>query len=339
MKGLVFTTDAMFAVLIVFIILPIFIYVKLQTQTDEFNNLYLTKFANDVLIVLKKSGALETLNKTIISNSLSEILPPNLGAYILRTQAYNCSGPSCTSFSLSQEIIIDTCKIRVVDIMLIIDRSGSMDDDCPGGSANPGETPCKINDAKNAAKNFLDQLDNQDRAGLVSFSSTAVLDQGLTPDKGLVKTKIDSLIASGSTNIGDGIYTATNELRINGRSSVSRVEVLLTDGKPNEPGNDIFALRYSLNAAKNASSYGIPIYTIGLGSGVNATLLEEIANITGGKYYFAPSGAQLTQIYLAIAKEIFRIEPEPPIATTSFLVFKNHTMQNFGIADLRFCLK
>jgi hypothetical protein len=119
-----------------------------------------------------------------------------------------------------------------------------------------------------------------------------------------VNSKIDSLVAAGYTNIGDAIYNATGELRKNGRSDSAWVEVLLTDGIPNRPNNDNYGQQYALNASKNASAYGITIYTIGLGSDVNATLLQQIANNANGKYYFAPDSSTLGQIYQQIAGEL-----------------------------------
>ena len=188
-----------------------------------------------------------------------------------------------------------------IDLMFILDRSGSMDDDCPGGNADPGETPCKINDAKNAAKFFVDLMNNvSDRSGLSSFNNTATLNQGLTSNQATVKTAIDSLKALGTTAIGSGINVANNELINNGRTNVSWVEILLTNGQENQ-GSDPIA------RANEAAAAGIVIYTIALGSGANAALLQQIASITGGKYYFAPNGTVLQQIYLNISQEVLSI--------------------------------
>jgi Mg-chelatase subunit ChlD len=182
---------------------------------------------------------------------------------------------------------------RPIDVMLLMDRSSSMS----------GQ---KISDAKVAAKTFVNQSNpSRDTSGLVSFNETATLDQSLTFDQAAVKNKIDSLAATDSTNIGDAIYNSTNELRHNGRPGSAWVEILLTDGQPNKPIDVSHGLQYALNASLNASSYGIIIYTIGLGSDANATLLQQIASNTNGKYYFAPDSTTLIQIYKQIAGEIF----------------------------------
>lgn len=198
-----------------------------------------------------------------------------------------------------------------VDVMLIIDRSGSM-----------GDPISKLNGAKDAAKTFVDQLDSMnDRSGLVSYSSTATLDQGLTDNQTLMKNKIDALSVTlyGRTNIGDGVYYATEEILKNGRTaSVIWVEILLSDGRANEPFNDpghIKDREYAINASINASDENIVIYTIGLGEDANKTHLEEMANITGGKFYYAPNSSVLESIYLEIAGELFKIAAQNIIVT------------------------
>jgi Mg-chelatase subunit ChlD len=181
---------------------------------------------------------------------------------------------------------------RNVDVMLIIDRSGSMQ----------GQ---KLSAAKTAAKTFVDHLNpNNDKSGLVSYSNTVAADQLLTNNQNDVKNKIDSLVANGNTDTGDAIYNATNQLVQNGRSDSIHVEILLTDGLANLPTNVGVATQYAENAARGAASHNIYIYTIGLGSDVNSTFLNNVATITGGKYYFAPNTDMLNQIYGQIAGEL-----------------------------------
>jgi hypothetical protein len=159
-----------------------------------------------------------------------------------------------------------------VDVMLIIDRSGSMAGD-------------KMTATKAAAIAFVDLLDSsQDRVGLVSYSDSATLNQVLTTDFAAVKTAINGLVANGYTDIGDAIDTANQELTTNGRSpGVVWVEILLTDGLPNRPNgtganfNEADAA-YARGFAQAAHTAGITLYTIGLGSSMNPS--------TGISYYF-----------------------------------------------------
>ena len=171
-----------------------------------------------------------------------------------------------------------------VDVMLVIDNSVSM----------RGQ---KLADAKTAAKTFIDQLNSSsDRSGLVSFNYYATLDQGLTYDPKDVEDAIDDLVALGKTNIYDAITTANTELTGNGRGNAVWAEILLSDGDVTAGGDPI-------PAAEAAAANDVVIYTIGLGE-VNKELLKQIADITGGKYYYTPNSADLEEIYLEIAEEL-----------------------------------
>ncbi len=190
-----------------------------------------------------------------------------------------------------------------VDVMLVNDVSGSMDDGCVCDNVDACTNcvgPCGICDAKNASKIFVDELNStNDRSGLVAFNASAHVLQSLTYNKQDVKDAIDALRTSSSTAIGDGIDNATEELMNNGRSNAEWVQILLTDGQHNrgqEPEP----------AAQEAANNNIVIYTVGLGdeSNFNVTLLGIIASMTGGKYYHVPDSSQLVEIYEEIAFEI-----------------------------------
>ncbi|NNE03379.1 MAG: VWA domain-containing protein, partial [Eudoraea sp.] len=119
------------------------------------------------------------------------------------------------------------------------------------------------------------------------------------------------------TAIGMGLATSVNRLKES--KAISKVIILLTDGVNNsgfiEPGT----------AANLAIEFGIKTYTIGLGTNGNALspiaynadgsfrygmrqveidepLLQEIANVTGGKYFRATNNEKLEAIYEEINK-------------------------------------
>lgn len=157
--------------------------------------------------------------------------------------------------------------------------------------------------SKNAAKNFIDLAEwkAQDFTGLVSFSSSAKLEQPLTSNRTAVKNKIDTLVSSGNTNIGGAIYEATEELQKpplgHGREEAKSFQILLSDGKSNTGPNPI-------TAAQDAASKGIIIYTIGFGDDADEAELTQIAEITGGQYYYAEDENTLQAVYEYIALEI-----------------------------------
>ncbi len=193
-----------------------------------------------------------------------------------------------------------------VDVVLVFDNSGSMDDD--GWDDNISDWQ-PIGDAKIAAKDFVDILGTNDKAGLVSFNTVATLEQGLTFDKNAVKTAIDGMSAGGWTNMSQGIDFANEELINNGRTDTPWVEVLLSDGNNNCGSKDPPADCHQrvFDSAQEAADNGIVIYTIALGNNSNQSLMEEIANITGGKSYYAPDSEDLEEIYEEIAEEVTTI--------------------------------
>lgn len=180
-----------------------------------------------------------------------------------------------------------------VDVILILDRSGSMRGD-------------KIEDAKNGSKVFLNCTDDSDKVGLVSFGSEVEIESDLqfmdTANKEDLEDKIGKLKAEGFTNIYDAIVTANDLLLESPRINAPLVEVLLTDGLHNFPtllpDNEFELL------ANEAKDNGIIIYTIGLGDDANVERLQMISNVTGGEFFFAPTSEELKEIFIEIADKL-----------------------------------
>lgn len=182
--------------------------------------------------------------------------------------------------------VCDPTIPQPIDLMLVIDRSGSM-------SGQP------IVDAKAAAIAFVDFLDlGTDRVGLASFESVASLDVPLTHNGETVKTAINNLIASGGTAIGEGVAVGHSQLIANATPGVTPVLVVLSDGV-NGSGRD------PLTAANAAKAEGIKVVTIGLGFGADEDLMRAMAS-TENDFHFAPSSTDLEAIFTSIANSICR---------------------------------
>lgn len=208
------------------------------------------------------------------------------------------------------EAEIGLCK-RPVDVMLAIDRSGSMDDDLP----NP---PQPLTDVKDAALAFVDELSSEDRAGLVSFGTTATNppDKSVTSDLMSLKDVIRSIaiVLNGgqNTNIGEGILRAREELSRSDRQDGSgKFIVLLTDGiatHPERSDDDLYPEKYAEFEASAAKRDGVDIFTIGLGNKVNIEFLKKISS--GTDYNFtALKSSDLKRVYENIAQEICKKGP------------------------------
>ncbi|MFO7675708.1 MAG: VWA domain-containing protein [bacterium] len=217
-------------------------------------------------------------------------------------------------------------ETRGIDIMLAIDVSGSM-------QAEDFAPRNRLTVAREKAKEFVERRTG-DRVGLVAFAATALTQCPLTHDKNIVNQLIDRLdfgMLEDGTAIGLGLGTAVARLR---RSQArEKVVVLLTDGVNNTGDID------PLTAAQTAASFGIKVYTIGVGStgpvrfpvqdpvfgrryvqtqiDLDVAALERIAETTGGRAFLATDAAALGRVY----EEIDRLQP------TSFKV-RRHTVYN-----------
>jgi Mg-chelatase subunit ChlD len=268
--------------------------------------------------IMESEGSAEAQLNSLISS----FLPPGTGYIVSFVSAIDgtviCNASNTdmassefTSFSDTRTVTISLpaakSEYRSIDVMMVMDRSGSMGDRDESGNV-------KITLAKAAAKTFVDQLNmTRDEVGLASFSTEATLDCHLTNNSAQIKSKIDSMIANGWTNMGGGIYRSNVEFQENGRTDPLWAMILLSDGLANyyyneymQPIHDeVMARQYALDQAEIARNLGARIYTIGLGKpgDIDEDLLKQIAN-DPTRYFHAPTADQLETIYLTIARDL-----------------------------------
>ncbi|MBE0644410.1 MAG: VWA domain-containing protein [Bacteroidetes bacterium] len=170
---------------------------------------------------------------------------------------------------------------------LVFDASGSM-----AGSGNTG--------AKQAGHAFIDLMDGVvDEAAIVWFTHVVTVYQQMTTVKLALHAAVDALPATGATAVWDGIYAGIIEL-INNGVNPCRAVIVMTDG------GDASSTRTVAEIISLANRHRIRVFTIGLGSSINSTELEMIAQLTGGKYYQTPNAGQLAAIYQEITTIIFQ---------------------------------
>ena len=194
-----------------------------------------------------------------------------------------------------------------IDIMIALDISGTM----MGEDLKPN----RLEASKTVASEFILSRPN-DNIGLVVFSGESFTQCPLTTDHAvlvnLFKAVNYGMIEDG-TAIGLGLANAVN--RIKDSKAKSKVIILLTDGSNNR--GDIAPI----TAAEIAKTFGIRVYAIGVGSYgvVNVPVqtpmgmqyqqmesefdeksLQDIAVMTGGKYFRATDNSKLRKIYQEI---------------------------------------
>lgn len=195
-----------------------------------------------------------------------------------------------------------------IDIVLSMDISGTM--------LARDFKPDRLTAAKRLAAEFVAER-RGDRIAVVAFAGEAFTQAPLTSDQATVETMLSRLrsgVVEDGTAIGNGLATAINRLRESGAKS--KVIILLTDGVNNRGQIS------PLMAAEIARDMGIKVYTIGVGTRgrapypavdifgnqttvmadveIDEELLEEIASMTGGKYYRAVNDEALREIYAEI---------------------------------------
>lgn len=199
----------------------------------------------------------------------------------------------------------DICDYPV-DVTLVIDRSGSMDD-------LGGDPPQPLADVKNTALYFIDQFGRKNKHSLISFANEASrpADSNLSFNVEDTKLAIEniSILTEGeqNTNIGDGILAARQELSSERqRDEADKAIVLLTDGVATLPQREGFAnypKAYAIEEADMARKENVSIYTIGLGKEVDIDLLRRLATTTK-EAYLAPTTQELNGIYEQIVTKI-----------------------------------
>ncbi|MBR4775233.1 MAG: VWA domain-containing protein [Bacteroidales bacterium] len=196
-----------------------------------------------------------------------------------------------------------------IDIILAMDVSTSM--------LAQDFTPDRLSASKDIAIEFIAQRPS-DRMGIVVFAGESYTQCPLTTDRAtlinLMKDVETGLIEDG-TAIGNGLATAV--ARMKDSDAKSRVVILLTDGMNNMGEID------PEMATEIAKTYGIRVYTIGVGAKgeapypvqtpwgielrripveIDEPLLQKIADGTGGRYFRATDNTKLSEIYAEIGQ-------------------------------------
>ena len=175
--------------------------------------------------------------------------------------------------------------------------------------------PNRLAATKEVAAEFIKNRPG-DRIGLVVYAGEAFTKTPITSDKSIVLSALEDVeynnVLENGTAIGMGLATAVNRLKDS--KAESKVIILLTDGMNNAGFID------PKIASELAVEFGIKTYTIGVGSNgtalspmsilpngnfqygrvpveIDEALLQEIAEVTGGKYFRATNNKKLEEIY------------------------------------------
>ena len=210
-----------------------------------------------------------------------------------------------------QDVSTRTKTTKGIDIVMAIDVSSSM--------LARDLKPNRLAALKEVASDFIKNRQT-DRIGLVAYAGESYTKTPITSDKGIVLRSLREITygeLNDGTAIGMGLATAVNRLKES--KAISKIIILLTDGVNNS------GFIEPQTAADLALEFDIKTYTIGLGTNGNAlspvaynadgsfrygmrqveideALLEDIAEVTGGRYFRATDNEKLEEIYAEINK-------------------------------------
>jgi Mg-chelatase subunit ChlD len=277
--------------------------VKLTVQSQQITDLETTPRLSAILknpsrFTLSNVGVVALLydaagNAVAASRTIVESLPGESSAPIFFTwrQPFAIQPTSCE---------------QPVSVMLVTDRSGSMNNDNP-------TPPQPLTDTIAAARSFVNNLHTDDQVGLVSFATTAQVDQTLTANHEAVANSLATLTVlpeeeDGYTDLGDAVRLANEAFTTARYSQTERpqVMIILTDGKTNYPLPN--GEGYAAKQIEQAKKDGIEVYVIGLGDATNEDFLRTIA--TNPDHYFAVlEASELARIYHEIGTTLCQAVP------------------------------
>lgn len=171
------------------------------------------------------------------------------------------------------------------DICYVIDRSGSM-------------SGTRITTAKGAISDFIDAMYTNDRGSIVGFNASSSIYISFVQDKLLLKDTLKGITATGGTNVEAGLVTALDlfdSADINYVNNIpnSKLIILLCDG-------DVYYTDATLQRAKEDS---IKIYPVLIGSTSGQTALQHIADVTGGKFYYAATAEEIRKAIWGVQED------------------------------------
>ncbi len=225
------------------------------------------------------------------------------------------------SFNSSQSAVSSPVEL---DVALVLDRSGSMaygdteiardmvlagliPSSAPPGwsfcdAAPPGSRWRDLLGGVTVFNNVLNSSYSSEHVALITYGSSASLEQNLTGDYSLVMSAMDvhtQSLCSGATNIGSGIYEAINALSDSTftRPWAAKVIVLMTDGRHNTGSDPEVAATVAFNA-------GISVYAVTFSAEADQVRMDSVAQNGGGRYFHAASGSDLQNAFRDIARSL-----------------------------------
>ena len=220
--------------------------------------------------------------------------------------AFALAAIATLALALARPRVSYSAPVDQASVMLVTDHSGSM--------AATDVQPTRLAAAEKAANTFIDQLPGNVLVGAVAFSDSPDAAQAPVANHDAARAIINAQTANGATATGDALQLALQLLRGADKKHPPSAIVLLSDGAANA-GIDVTTV------AREAAQDKIPIDTVALGTpnGVlpspdpfqpaqpvppDPQLMQEIAQLSGGRSFNAQSADELSSIYKGLGRRL-----------------------------------
>lgn len=175
-----------------------------------------------------------------------------------------------------------TLQASPLDLVVVVDTSGSMADDA------------RLDYVKQGLSLLIDELDEDDRLGIVQYSSNANVITSLgESNKEELHAFVDAFVAQGGTNIYAGMQLGMEMAAANLDGERQSRVILLSDGLINtgRSGDDVLSL------SEEYVAEGIGLTTIGVGNSFNVELMRGLAERGAGNFYYVEDPSAVTEVF------------------------------------------
>jgi Ca-activated chloride channel family protein len=217
--------------------------------------------------------------------------PPASASNGSLTMTSRLSHPYITPGSSDVFVTVDVTGAEVpgarrspVNLALVIDRSGSM-------------SGYKLQQAKQAARQLVAMLKDEDRLAIVHYGSDVKALPGMqatASNRERMRQYIEGIWDEGGTNISAGLTTGQHQVNAaRAEYQVNRI-ILISDGQPTEGVTDEASLK---QVVKNIRAQGVTVSSIGVGTDFNEDLMQAFAEYGAGAYGFLEDAGKLASIF------------------------------------------